>query len=107
LRNTLLLVSVFHRRLLPFPTPIISIGAVGVATQLSTTAGTTPEVIALDRALHALNALDPTQERIIELRHFGGLTIDETAEVLGSSPATVKREWAVARAWLHRELTRA
>jgi RNA polymerase sigma factor (TIGR02999 family) len=65
------------------------------------------EVIALDRALHALSALDPTQERIVELRYFGGLTIEETAAVLGSSPATVKREWAVARAWLRREITRA
>ena len=65
------------------------------------------EVIALDRALHALRALDPTQERIVELRYFGGLTIEETAAVLGSSPATVKREWAVARAWLRREITRA
>ena len=64
------------------------------------------EVIALDRALHELGALDPLQERIVELRYFGDLTIDEVAGVLGSSPATVKREWAIARAWLHRELSR-
>jgi RNA polymerase sigma factor (sigma-70 family) len=55
----------------------------------------------------ARSTLDPIEERIVELRYCGGLTIDETAEVLGSSPATVKREWAVARAWLHREMTRA
>jgi RNA polymerase sigma factor (TIGR02999 family) len=64
------------------------------------------EVIALDRALHALAALDPVQERIVELRYFGGLTIDEVAGVLGSSPATVTREWTIARAWLHREMSR-
>ena len=63
------------------------------------------EVIALDRALRALSALDPVQERIVELRYFGGLTIEEAAQVLGSSPATVKREWSIARAWLHREMT--
>jgi RNA polymerase sigma factor (TIGR02999 family) len=64
------------------------------------------EVIALDRALHKLGAVDATEERIVELRYFGGLTIEEAAEVLGSSPATVKREWVHARAWLRREMTR-
>jgi DNA-directed RNA polymerase specialized sigma24 family protein len=49
--------------------------------------------------------LDPQQARVVELRYFGGLTIEETAAALESSPATVKREWAVARAWLRRELT--
>ena len=61
---------------------------------------------ALDEALAGLAALDPRQGRIVELRYFGGLSIEETAEVLGISPATVKREWTVARAWLHRELSR-
>jgi RNA polymerase sigma factor (sigma-70 family) len=48
--------------------------------------------------------LDPDQARLVELRYFGGLGIEDTAEALGVSPATVKREWAVARAWLRREL---
>jgi RNA polymerase sigma factor (sigma-70 family) len=60
---------------------------------------------AIDAALSRLEQLDPTQGRIVELRFFGGLTIEETAQVVGVSPATVKREWALARAWLHRELT--
>jgi len=59
---------------------------------------------AIDSALSRLEQLDPTQGRIVELRFFGGLTIEETAQVVGVSPATVKREWALARAWLHREL---
>jgi RNA polymerase sigma factor (TIGR02999 family) len=59
----------------------------------------------LDQALSRLEALDPQQGRIVELRFFGGMTIEETAEVMGISSATVKREWAVARAWLYRELS--
>jgi RNA polymerase sigma factor (TIGR02999 family) len=64
------------------------------------------DTLALDAALQKLEALDPDQVRIIELRFFGGLTIEETADVIGSSPATVKREWALAKGWLHRELAR-
>ena len=64
------------------------------------------DVVALDDALGKLSALDPQQGRLIELRFFGGLSIEETAVVLGVSTATVKREWAVARAWLLRELKR-
>ncbi len=60
--------------------------------------------MALDDALNTLAALDPRQSRIIELRFFGGLSIQDTAVVLGISPATVKREWAMARMWLHREM---
>ena len=63
------------------------------------------EVLDLDRALRRLEALDQCQARIIELRFFGGLTIEETALALTLSPATVKREWAVAKGWLLRELT--
>jgi RNA polymerase sigma factor (TIGR02999 family) len=63
------------------------------------------DVMALDGALEALATIDPQQSRIVELRYFGGLTIDETAEVLQISAATVKRDWNVARAWLHREIT--
>ncbi|MGA8366628.1 MAG: sigma-70 family RNA polymerase sigma factor [Candidatus Acidiferrales bacterium] len=62
------------------------------------------DLVALDDALAKLASLDPQQGRVIELRFFGGLSIEETAVVLGVSPATVKREWATARAWLHREL---
>lgn len=61
-------------------------------------------LLALDDALKRLEAIDPQQSRIIELRYFGGLTIEETAEVLNLSTATVKREWAMARAWLYREI---
>jgi RNA polymerase sigma factor (TIGR02999 family) len=63
------------------------------------------DVVALDDALTRLAALDPQQERIVELRYFGGLTLEETAEVVGISTATVKREWAIARAWLRAELS--
>ncbi len=64
------------------------------------------DVIALDDALNGLSRLDTRQGRIVELRYFAGLSIAETAEALGVSPATVKREWAVARAWLYRAMTR-
>ncbi len=64
------------------------------------------DVVALDNALSKLTALDPEQGRLIELRFFGGLSIEDTAVVMGISPATVKREWATARAWLKRELKR-
>jgi RNA polymerase sigma factor (TIGR02999 family) len=60
---------------------------------------------AIDEALKRLEALDPQQGRLVELRFFGGLSIKETADVIGVSPATVKREWAIARAWLQREIT--
>jgi len=63
------------------------------------------DVIALDRALEGLSAIDPQQARVVELRFFGGLTVEETAEVLGTSPGTVKREWSMARAWLRRAVT--
>lgn len=62
------------------------------------------DVVALDDALSQLARLDPQQSRIVEMRFFGGLSIEETASVLGISPATVKRDWATARVWLHREL---
>lgn len=64
----------------------------------------TVDLEALDEALTRLTALDPHQARIVELRFFGGLTVEETAEALAISPATVKRHWSVARAWLAREL---
>jgi RNA polymerase sigma factor (TIGR02999 family) len=64
------------------------------------------DLVALDDALAGLAALDPRQARIVELRFFGGLTVEETATVIGSSPRTVKRDWQVARAWLKREMAR-
>lgn len=65
-----------------------------------------PELLALDGALSDLEKLDARQARIVELRFFAGLTVEETAEVTGVSPATVKREWRTARAWLRREIGR-
>jgi RNA polymerase sigma factor (TIGR02999 family) len=64
------------------------------------------EVIALNDALNELVRLDPQQSRIVELRFFGGLTVEETAEVLHLSPATIKREWSTAKAWLYHELSK-
>ncbi|HZO57676.1 MAG TPA: sigma-70 family RNA polymerase sigma factor [Bryobacteraceae bacterium] len=64
------------------------------------------EILSLNDALTRLTELDPQQGRIVELRFFTGLSIEETAEVVGVSPATVKREWASARAWLFREISR-
>lgn len=64
------------------------------------------DLIALDDALRSLAEIDPRQSRIVELRYFGGLTIEETAEAIGVSVATVEREWRVARAWLLRELSK-
>lgn len=63
------------------------------------------DVIALDDALSTLATIDPRKSRVVELRFFGGLDIEETAEVLGVSPETVKRDWKLAKAWLRRELT--
>jgi RNA polymerase sigma factor (TIGR02999 family) len=64
----------------------------------------TVDALALDAALEKLAALDADQARIVELRFFGGLTVEETAEVVGVSPKTIKREWAIAKGWLYREL---
>jgi RNA polymerase sigma-70 factor (ECF subfamily) len=62
------------------------------------------DLLALDESLAHLSSVDPQQGRIVELRVFAGLTVEETADVLGVSPATVKRDWAVAKAWLLREI---
>ncbi|HUG95145.1 MAG TPA: ECF-type sigma factor [Pleomorphomonadaceae bacterium] len=64
------------------------------------------DLVQLDEALSALSALDARQGRVVELRYFGGLTLEEAAEVLGVSTATVKRDWTVARAWLFDRLRR-
>jgi RNA polymerase sigma factor (TIGR02999 family) len=63
------------------------------------------DIVALDEALGRLAAIDQQQSRIVELRFFSGLTVEETAEVLAISPATVKRDWSMAKAWLHREIS--
>jgi RNA polymerase sigma factor (TIGR02999 family) len=62
------------------------------------------DILAIDEALDRLGQLDADQVRIVELRYFAGLTVEETARVLQRSPRTVKREWQLARAWLFREL---
>lgn len=64
------------------------------------------DVIALDDALNLLATLDATQARLVELRYFSGLSIEETAKVLGISPSMVKREWSTAKVWLYREMTK-
>ncbi|HXI89119.1 MAG TPA: sigma-70 family RNA polymerase sigma factor [Blastocatellia bacterium] len=63
------------------------------------------DLLALDRALEQLASFDQQQSRIVEAKFFGGLSIEETAEVIGVSPATIKREWVLAKAWLFRELS--
>ena len=65
------------------------------------------ELLALNEALERLTQIDARQSRVVELRFFGGLTVDETAESLGMSSKTVKRDWSVARAWLHREVSKS
>jgi RNA polymerase sigma factor (TIGR02999 family) len=67
-------------------------------------AGSDVDIVALDEALRRLAAFDAQQARIVELRYFGGLTIDEVAEVMGISAATVVREWTIAKAWLRAEI---
>jgi RNA polymerase sigma factor (TIGR02999 family) len=81
---------------------LVSLGAVPDIAEESRIA----DVLAIDEALSRLATLDREQERIVELRFFAGLTVEETAHVLGRSPRTVKREWQLAKAWLFRELHR-
>jgi RNA polymerase sigma-70 factor, ECF subfamily len=71
---------------------------------LNLSGGSDNELIALDEALNALAEIDPRKSLIVELRYFGGLSIEETAESLGVSTTTVRREWTVAKAWLRREM---
>jgi DNA-directed RNA polymerase specialized sigma24 family protein len=63
-------------------------------------------LVELDRSLEALSAFDPGKCRLVELRFFVGLNVEDTAEMLGVSPATVKREWAVAKAWLYNDMSK-
>jgi RNA polymerase sigma factor (TIGR02999 family) len=82
-------------------------GAIGIEISDSSAQVPAPPVdlLDLDAALEALEQFDPQQGRIVELRHFGGLSIEETADVLGISPSTVKRDWAVAKTWIRRYLS--
>jgi len=69
--------------------------------------GHVSEVLALDEALERLATQDAEQARVVELRFFAGLSVEETAKALGRSPRTIKREWRLAKAWLYRELSTA
>ena len=77
---------------------VTSLGEHAVASQPAV------DVVALDEALERLATVDPQQSRVVELRFFAGLSVEETAEALGISPATVKRDWATAKLWLYNEL---
>jgi RNA polymerase sigma factor (TIGR02999 family) len=83
-------------------------GGSQVRVQLDEALAIAPEtdvdVLAIDEALNRLAAIDPQQARVVELRFFSGLSVEETAAALGVSPKTVKRDWSVARAWLRREI---
>jgi RNA polymerase sigma factor (TIGR02999 family) len=83
-------------------------GAVKVTLDeaMAATGGTDPDLVALDDALQALERVDERKSRVIELRFFGGLSVDETASVLKVSPETVSRDWRLAKSWLRRELQR-
>jgi RNA polymerase sigma-70 factor, ECF subfamily len=80
---------------------------VPLVNELDISCARSRELVELDDALQSLEQLDPQQARIVELRFFGGMTVEETAGVLGISSRTVKRDWAVARAWLHGELCKS
>jgi RNA polymerase sigma-70 factor (ECF subfamily) len=85
-------------------------GGNALQVSLSDAAGTpvkgANDLIALDEALQSLEALSTRQSRVVELRFFGGLSLEETAEVLEVSVGTVRRDWSLARTWLYRELAR-
>jgi len=81
------------------------VGRVPLEDALAVTASNQIDVLAVDNALNRLHEIDPDQVRIVELRFFGGLTVEETAEVLGWSSGSVKREWTIAKAWLQREMS--
>jgi RNA polymerase sigma factor (TIGR02999 family) len=81
-------------------------GAGAISVELSDAAGQVSvppvDLLDLDAALRALEALDPRQSRIVELRHFAGLSVEETADVLSTSPSSVKRDWLAAKTWIRR-----
>jgi RNA polymerase sigma factor (TIGR02999 family) len=86
------------------PTTLPPPAANGLSALLDLTEGKAAELVALDEAIERLAARHPRQAEIVEMRYFGGLTVEETSQALGLSEKTVKREWSAARAWLHREL---
>ncbi len=77
---------------------------VPLADELAVDRGRIEDLVAVDQALAQLEELDPRQARVVELRFFGGFSVEETAELLGFAPITIKREWRLARAWLQRRL---
>jgi len=82
----------------------VTVSLDGADIDVDARATSQPDVLALDRALEKLAAIDSRQARLVELRYFAGLTIDEAAAVLNVAAITVKRDWALARTWLYREL---
>lgn len=82
-------------------------GQIGIQLDSVTSIGWSPDsnILELDEVLNRLSALDPRKGKVVEMRFFGGLSVEETAEALGISPETVMRDWKLARAWLYRELT--
>ena len=94
-----------HQERITLDESVMSASAQGASAGQGHEIGGGVDVLALDAALEKLAALDPQQAKIVELRYFGGLTVEEAAEALDISPATVKRHWTVARAWLKKELT--
>ena len=84
------------------PSPRLSLDEAGDAVDAAIAPAF--EVLAVDRALTRLATLDPEQARVVELRFFSGLSVEETAHVLGRSPRTIKREWRLAKAWLYQQL---
>jgi len=85
------------------PAPRVTLDE-SLAADPASAGGAGVDVLALNQALERLEEMDPARARIVELRYFGGLSVEETASELDMSPATVKRHWSVARAWLAREL---
>ena len=83
---------------LPFDETKLTPGAAGLSSRQA------DELVALNEALRALEKIDPRQSQVVECRFFGGMTVDETAAAVGISPRTVKRDWAMAQAWLHRQM---
>jgi len=81
--------------------------AVSIDEALVTIGAPNVDLLALDEVLTRLAAIDAQQSRVVELRYFGGLTMEETAEVMNVSPATVGREWTLAKAWMYAELTKS
>ena len=80
------------------------VSTISLNDSLSVGGETDTDLLLLDEALNKLAAIDAPAARLVELRYFAGLTIEETAKVMNTSPTSVKREWATARAWLHREI---